>query len=101
VKFEKEVVIAPEHPSLPGHFPGQPIVPGVVILDEIVAALSEWQSTLRVIGMTQVKFLAPLLPAQPMRIALSEASKGRVSFECRADDTLLVTGQFRISQYEA
>jgi 3-hydroxyacyl-[acyl-carrier-protein] dehydratase len=28
-----------EHPSLPGHFPGHPIVPGVVLLDLVFAAI--------------------------------------------------------------
>ena len=31
--------VAPTHPSLPGHFPGQPVVPGVVILDAVQAAI--------------------------------------------------------------
>ena len=28
-----------DHPRLPGHFPGQPIVPGVVVLDHVLAAI--------------------------------------------------------------
>ena len=38
--FEVRRMIGADHPSLPGHFPGAAIVPGVVILDEIVAALA-------------------------------------------------------------
>jgi 3-hydroxymyristoyl/3-hydroxydecanoyl-(acyl carrier protein) dehydratase len=33
------LTIAAEHPALAGHFPGSPIVPGVVLLDEMVRAL--------------------------------------------------------------
>ena len=29
--------IAADHPCLPGHFPGQPVVPGVVVLDRVLA----------------------------------------------------------------
>ena len=28
-----------EHPALPGHFPGQPVVPGVVILEAVQTAI--------------------------------------------------------------
>ena len=37
--FEVLRLIHADHPSLPGHFPGAPLVPGVVILDEVIAAL--------------------------------------------------------------
>ena len=53
MSFEVDRTIPSDHPSLPGHFPDRPIVPGVVILDEVVAALwpindtaaSLWAST--------------------------------------------------------
>ena len=31
--------IPADHPSLPGHFPGQPIVPGVVVLERVLEAV--------------------------------------------------------------
>ena len=31
--------VAADHPALPGHFPGRPIVPGVVILDHVQQAI--------------------------------------------------------------
>jgi len=42
------------HPALPGHFPGNPIVPGVVLLDRVAAALEKNGSRLARIGV--VKF---------------------------------------------
>ena len=32
-------VIESDHPALPGHFPGRPVVPGVVVLDRVLAAI--------------------------------------------------------------
>ena len=52
-----------DHPALPGHFPGRPVVPGVVILDEVIRAAEQCSGTpLQVAGLPSAKFLSPLLP---------------------------------------
>lgn len=67
-----EFVIGPDHPSLPGHFPGRPVVPGVVVLDRVVAALERAHGPLPPLRLPQAKFLQPLLPGEPARIALEQ-----------------------------
>jgi 3-hydroxymyristoyl/3-hydroxydecanoyl-(acyl carrier protein) dehydratase len=63
--------IAADHPALPGHFPGAPLVPGVVLVDHVVLAAEQWLGqALSVAALTQAKFNAPLLPAQMARIRL-------------------------------
>ena len=61
-------VVPVNHPALSGHFPGNPIVPGVVVLSYVTAAI---QSQLRgiVLGnMMVMRFHAPLRPAQPFTV---------------------------------
>ena len=48
--FEAIRIIHANHPTLPGHFPGAPLVPGVVILDEVLAALIEWRQDSQLTG---------------------------------------------------
>ncbi len=62
------------HPSLPGHFPGQPIVPGVVILDRIVAAIESTGVPIDTLRLPQIKFLRPLLPGQFAQIDLDDSN---------------------------
>lgn len=75
-----EFVIGHGHPSLPGHFPGRPVVPGVVVLDRVVAALEAAHGPLPPLRLVQVKFLRPLLPDEPARIELEPVADGRWRF---------------------
>ena len=59
------------HPALAGHFPGNPIVPGVVILDAVISAAEAWLGGgFHVHGLSHAKFLAPLKPDEAARIEL-------------------------------
>lgn len=73
-EFRDTFSIPASHPALPGHFPGRPVVPGVVLLDRVAAALERWRG-LRVAGLPQVKFLRPLLPDQEAELLLEDDGK--------------------------
>jgi|SRR5690348_18383622 len=72
--FRETLCIDREHPALPGHFPGQPVVPGVMLLDWVAAALGRWRG-LRIAGLAQVKFLRPLLPEQDAALLLTDTGR--------------------------
>jgi 3-hydroxyacyl-[acyl-carrier-protein] dehydratase len=95
MSFEVQRTIPADHPSLPGHFPGNPIVPGMVILDEVVTALTEWHGDCHLTRISAVKFLAPLKPEQKFTISLStlESVGGQFDFSCRSGDRILVQGR--------
>lgn len=67
-----------DHPSLAGHFPGRPVLPGVVLLDHVIAAVGG-----RVAGLPSVKFLRPVMPGDVVEITCGAAEAGRVNFSCR------------------
>jgi 3-hydroxyacyl-[acyl-carrier-protein] dehydratase len=96
--FEVRRTITADHPSLPGHFPGAAIVPGVVILDEIFAALADWREGSHVTAISTVKFLVPLKPDQPFTICLSprEHAEGEVAFRCHVEDRVIVEGRLQV-----
>ena len=96
--FEVRRAISAHHPSLPGHFPGTPLVPGVVILDEVLAALMEWHKDCQLIGIRAVKFLVPLKPDQPFTVSFSASADaaGEVNFCCRIEDRVIVEGRLEV-----
>jgi len=97
--FEAIRIIRGNHPTLPGHFPGAPLVPGVVILDEVLAALIEWRQDSQLTGIRLVKFLAPLQPEQAFTISLSAKNEraAEVNFCCRAEDRVIAEGQLEFA----
>ena len=97
--FEAIRIIRANHPSLPGHFPDAPLVPGVVILDEVIAALAEWRENSQLSGIRMVKFLAPLHPEQAFTISLSleHERAAEVNFCCRAEDRVIIEGQLEVA----
>ncbi len=91
-------VIAHDHPALPGHFPGRPIVPGVVVLDRVLAAIeAAGAPAVGPLRLPQVKFLQPLLPGETARIALDPGvdrdGARRWKFRVLRDDTLIASGE--------
>jgi len=96
--FDVRRAIRADHPSLPGHFPGAPLVPGVVILDEVLAALLEWHKDCQLTGIRTVKFLVPLKPEQPFTIgfSMSDDAQGEVNFSCRVEDRIIVEGRLEV-----
>jgi 3-hydroxyacyl-[acyl-carrier-protein] dehydratase len=93
--FEARRAIMADHPSLPGHFPDEPLVPGVLILDEVLAALRDWQKDYELTAIRTVKFLQPLKPEQQFTINLSakNGDPGEVNFCCRIEGRVVAEGQ--------
>lgn len=90
--------IPADHPSLAGHFPGDPIVPGVVLLEEIMQALAEAGGDYRLRGIPLVKFIAPLKPGQRFTIRWTLSTEGQVKFRCLfADGQLIAQGQLDVA----
>lgn len=81
-----------DHPAFAGHFPGMPIVPGVVLLDEAMHAIADaighegaWQ-----IG--SVKFLSPLGPGAGVVIEHEAQANGAIRFDIREGERHIVSG---------
>lgn len=82
-----------DHPALPGHFPGHPVVPGVVLLDTVTAALERHEArAVRVTGFPVVKFLVPLLPERDFEIRIAAKADGQAAFDVVAGSATLASG---------
>ena len=90
---ERVLSIGHDHPSLQGHFPGYPVVPGVVLLNEALNTLRRGSAaSLLVTGLPMVKFNSPLRPGEIVTIRVDEEGAGRATFICRVNTRLVASG---------
>ena len=89
--------IPSDDPCLDGHFPGRPLVPGVVLLERVLAVVEAAHGSHDALRLAQVKFLRPLLPEQDAEVVLSGAAP-RWRFEVRSGDGTLVRGELEAGE---
>ena len=73
------LTIAAEHPALAGHFPDAPILPGVVLLDEMVRAVERGSGSGRWrIG--RAKFVRPVHAGETLTLGQERLPDGSIRF---------------------
>ena len=93
---ERIVSISPDHPALPGHFPGHPVVPGVLVMDEVIETLREHcGQAVIVTGLPLVKLSSPLLPGERLTIELEQDAADTAAFTCRVGHRIVAAGSIR------
>jgi len=104
----KQINISSDRPSFAGHFPGNPVVPGVLILDYVRQCIEEWKLfSVEASSLKSVKFLSPLLmneklmsdvSSQTLDIVLEEkktidsSPTKKIEFRCLQNDDLIAQG---------
>jgi 3-hydroxymyristoyl/3-hydroxydecanoyl-(acyl carrier protein) dehydratase len=82
-----------EEPYFAGHFPGNPLVPGVVILDHVITAIERHFGAARSpVRIDSVKFLWPLRPGDELTIELEPTAGTQVRFTCRCGKRAVAMG---------
>jgi len=85
---ETQLRIAPDHPAFAGHFPGNPVVPGVWLLDAVIHA---WQQAAPV-RVEAAKFLSPVGPGEVLTISIDTTDDGRARFEISSNGRKVASG---------
>ena len=100
---ETTLQIAPDHPAFAGHFPGAPIVPGVVLLDAAVhaglhmlhpatAGGAQAGSIAEACHVSSAKFLSPVGPGECLTISCARTATGSIRFDIASGSRKVATG---------
>lgn len=86
--MKRMLPIANDHPAYDGHFPGNPLLPGVVLLAEAMAALDkpDW-------NVDNAKFLQPVAPGTALTLSHEATATGGVRFKIESAAGVVATAQ--------
>jgi 3-hydroxymyristoyl/3-hydroxydecanoyl-(acyl carrier protein) dehydratase len=88
--------LQPDHPASRGHFPGNPIIPGAVLLSETLQAIeASLGARLAPFRITSAKFLHPARPGNHLVIEFSRAASGEIRFTSQVSGRSVLTGRIQ------
>ncbi|HJV27477.1 MAG TPA: 3-hydroxylacyl-ACP dehydratase [Aromatoleum sp.] len=94
---ETSIMVAADHPAFAGHFPGRPILPGVVLLGWAVKALGDMLGrTVPPCEIASAKFLRPVAPSTRLVIRLTPQPSGAWRFDIVDDVDAVATGSLKV-----
>ena len=85
--------IPADHPAFAGHFPGSPILPGVVLLDAALQIIADTSGiALDICEISSVKFLSPAGPGDELVIRHTVSASGTIRFDVNAGTRKIASG---------
>jgi 3-hydroxyacyl-[acyl-carrier-protein] dehydratase len=95
------------HASFPGHFPENPILPGVLLLERVMSYLqSQITTPLQSFTLLNVKFLSAVSPGDSLSLKLSDGAANEKHFTIhilqsdKDDNVLVCTGKLRFNEMQ-
>lgn len=89
------LAIASDHPAYAGHFPGRPVLPGVVLLDHAMLTI-EAASGQQLAGLQLAKFHSPVSPGQQLWLEF-RLDAAAVAFTIVHEQRKVADGKFAIA----
>ena len=87
------VKFAVNHPCGAGHFPGNPIIPGALLLDEVLTRIAAYLATNNLVWQVKsAKFPQPVRPGDTVHINYTQAENGEIRFECTVSGSKVMSG---------
>jgi 3-hydroxymyristoyl/3-hydroxydecanoyl-(acyl carrier protein) dehydratase len=85
--------LAADHPTAAGHFPGNPIIPGALLLAEVLRCIEQAEGArFTSCNIKAAKFLHPARPGDTVIIEYARSALGTIEFQCAVAGTKVLAG---------
>lgn len=84
-----------KHPSFDDHFPGDPIVPGALLVHWVTELLKDANLLDNVKKIESFKFLHKVQPGDDGSLNVDCKDEGKIKVTCTIDDTVVFKGVFK------
>jgi 3-hydroxyacyl-[acyl-carrier-protein] dehydratase len=85
--------LAADHPTAGGHFPGNPIIPGALLLAEVLRCIEQAEGARYTsCNVKTAKFLHPARPGDTVAIEYARSALGTIEFQCAVGGTRVLAG---------
>jgi 3-hydroxyacyl-[acyl-carrier-protein] dehydratase len=90
---ELTLTFAADHPAAAGHFPGNPIIPGALLLAEVMRCIERAEGVqFSACNIKTAKFPHPARPGDTIDIEYARSILGTIEFQCAVAGTKVLTG---------
>ncbi|MGB7542973.1 MAG: hypothetical protein WA373_00550 [Burkholderiales bacterium] len=90
--------LPPDHPAAQGHFPGNPVIPGAVLLSEALRAIeASLGANLSPCRIRFAKFFHPARPGDRILVDFCVQDEGGIRFSCTVGEKTVLTGEVTCS----
>ncbi|HYT48464.1 MAG TPA: hypothetical protein VEL04_08585 [Burkholderiales bacterium] len=87
-----------DHPATDGHFPGNPIIPGALLLSETLRLIEAHLGvSLLPCRIRRAKFPHPARPGDRIAIEFASSSRHSIKFECAVKGNTVLVGEVECS----
>jgi len=81
------------HPTGAGHFPGNPIIPGALLLAEVLRCIEQAEGArFSSCNVKAAKFLHPARPGDRVEIEYGRSATGTIEFQCAVAGNKVLSG---------
>jgi 3-hydroxyacyl-[acyl-carrier-protein] dehydratase len=93
MKMQSALRVAPDHPSFAGHFPKYPVLPGAVLLDEMLKAIESARGIeIKSWHIASAKFLGLVRPSDILVLEHDAPTQGLIRFTIRVENRKVASG---------
>jgi 3-hydroxyacyl-[acyl-carrier-protein] dehydratase len=93
MKMHSTLTLAADHPAFAGHFPAFPVLPGALLLDEMLKAIERGRAIdLKAWHISSAKFLEAVRPGETLVLEHEAPAPGLIHFAIRVDERKVAGG---------